>query len=252
MNGQVAEGYSLGINNLGQIVGTYRDFGGTLHGFLDTNGVITTIDFPGFDTSVTAINDSGQIVGAYFTRDDTQAFLDSGGVFTTLNAEYSTGINDSGQIVGLGLLGPGGPSFLYSSGLYTSIDANAEAINNKGEITGASGNQVFLLDGTNFILLRELGIAFGINNSGQLVGDFTRGSGLLDSSGLFTPIDYPGATSTLPTGINDSGVIVGIYSSSSAALPEPSELLPLALLLTFMGFFLRRRRVSERRNRLAS
>jgi uncharacterized membrane protein len=47
----------------------------------------------------------------------------------------------------------------------------------------------------------------GINNSGQIVGSF----GLLDSGGSYAMIDAPGALGTVPYGINDSGQISGIF-----------------------------------------
>jgi hypothetical protein len=67
-----------GINDLGEIVGSYYDATrGTpacpnlispcgRDGFLDVNGIFTTIDVPGYDyTALTGINDKGQIVGFY-------------------------------------------------------------------------------------------------------------------------------------------------------------------------------------------
>jgi probable HAF family extracellular repeat protein len=54
-----------GINNSGQIVGSYSDAAGD-HGFLFDLGSYTTLDVPGSaGTAVTGINDSGQIVGYY-------------------------------------------------------------------------------------------------------------------------------------------------------------------------------------------
>src|SRR5215467_646140 len=59
--------------------------------------------------------------------------------------------------------------------------------------------------------------AFGINDSGQIVGFFDDALGghgfVLDTGGNFTTIDVPGASSTRAFGINDSGQIVGISSS---------------------------------------
>ena len=47
-------------------MGEYIDAGGRFHGFLWDKGRFTTIDVPGADaTTVTDINDRGQIVGAY-------------------------------------------------------------------------------------------------------------------------------------------------------------------------------------------
>ena len=59
---------ALGINDAGQIVGSY--YGGPAglpsHGFLLGGGTYTTIDVPGSRQTVAyGINDAGQIVGAY-------------------------------------------------------------------------------------------------------------------------------------------------------------------------------------------
>jgi probable HAF family extracellular repeat protein len=92
------------INNAGEIVGSY--FGGDrVHGFIDVNGVVTTLDVPGsIQTQVTGINNAGQIVGAYVDGGG-HGFLCSGGVFTTIDFPGAldtqlSGIDDSGEIVG--------------------------------------------------------------------------------------------------------------------------------------------------------
>lgn len=52
------------INNLGQIVGSYYDSLGNIHGFVLDHGVYTTIDGPiGSGATATGINNLGQIVG---------------------------------------------------------------------------------------------------------------------------------------------------------------------------------------------
>jgi len=62
--------FPFGINDAGQIVGFYGDSDGHIDGFLDTNGIFSTIDGPGSDvtasfgvTDLFGINDAGQIVG---------------------------------------------------------------------------------------------------------------------------------------------------------------------------------------------
>src|SRR5438034_1048014 len=58
--------------------------------------------------------------------------------------------------------------------------------------------------------------AVGINNAGQIVGEFRdatgAGHGFLDTAGTFTTIDVPGAFRTSASGINDAGQIVGFES----------------------------------------
>ena len=60
------------INDAGQIVGDYLDSSGTMHGFLYSAGIYTTLDDPlGIRTVASGINDAGQIVGYYFDSSNT-------------------------------------------------------------------------------------------------------------------------------------------------------------------------------------
>lgn len=117
---------ATGINNAGQIVGSYTDTTGRTHGFLDTNGAFITLDFPGStSTQPTGINNLGQIVGFYSGG----AFLYANGTFSNLPIPASSfprpysgtgqiGINDSGQIVGTTADDRG---FLYANGQLTYL-----------------------------------------------------------------------------------------------------------------------------------
>jgi hypothetical protein len=97
---------AFGINDAGQIVGSYSTNGG--HGFLDSGGSFATIDVPSeIDTSALGISSSGYIVGQYFPArtTDTQGFLDKGGSFTTISfpvalASFTLGFNSSRDTVG--------------------------------------------------------------------------------------------------------------------------------------------------------
>jgi hypothetical protein len=104
---------AYGINNAGQVVGSYYD-GTTDHGFLLSGGTYTTINVPSADrTEVRGINNLGQIVGEYYNvllagggYKYENVFLYGGGIFTTIDDPAGTdtvlsGINDQGQIVGL-------------------------------------------------------------------------------------------------------------------------------------------------------
>lgn len=123
------------------------------------------------------------------TRAD--SFLYSDGVFTTLKVPGTAeGINDSGQIVG----NNSGSSFLDTNGSITGIfDASANAAT----------------------------LASGINNSGQIVGSLLEISprsvndGFLDTAGTFTTINYPTASATGLSDINDFGQIVGLFANIS-------------------------------------
>jgi uncharacterized membrane protein len=63
-------------------------------------------------------------------------------------------------------------------------------------------------------------MAFGVNNFGQVVGDYTVGisqAGFLDTNGSFSTINFPGTPfgSTEVRGINDLGQIVGSYFNTT-------------------------------------
>jgi probable HAF family extracellular repeat protein len=123
-------GDPFGINDSGQIVGNTEGPTGQEQGFLDSGGVITTIDVPdSTQTDVTGINNIGQIVGYYVDAATgvEHGFLYSGGVFTTLTdgpLTYPRGINDQGQVAGFVCtgIGPGDCSgFIYSEGSFTAL-----------------------------------------------------------------------------------------------------------------------------------
>ena len=77
-----------GINNAGQVVGSYEDVTTNAYGFLDTNGTFTSITtvLSAGNTQAMGINSAGTIVGYYW--DNTYAFhgfVDTNGTLTTLN-----------------------------------------------------------------------------------------------------------------------------------------------------------------------
>ena len=104
----------LGINNRGQMVGSYIDADGAYHGFLrNRRGAVTTLpEAPGADpamggTQPTSINDHGQIVGlAYDARGGSRGFLLERGVLTPIDGTRDAvftrplDINNRGRIVG--------------------------------------------------------------------------------------------------------------------------------------------------------
>ena len=71
----------------------------------------------------------------------------------------------------------------------------------------------------------KLMFAIGINDAGQIVGEFTDPKGgtlaFIYAGGTFTTINVPGAKGTAARGINDAGHIVGSYSGTAPLVPEP-------------------------------
>jgi hypothetical protein len=137
----------------------------------------------------------GQLVNFCGDVSPAQGFLLDKGVFTTIIAQGASytgpsGINNRGQIVGVVVDTEGRKhGLLLDEGVFTIIDV---------DVPDAAGTQ----------LLR-------INDRRQMVGAYGDADGathgfLREKDGDFTTIDLPGASATLPFGINDRGRIVGI------------------------------------------
>src|SRR5712692_5301621 len=195
---------ALGINPRGDIVGRYVDADGVAHGYLLSGDDFTSIDFPGATFTVANdINPRGDIVGFYTFADGVRhGFLLSGSSFTSIDfpgatGTQATGISPRGDIVG------------------PYIDAG-----------GVSHG--FLLSGDDFIPFdfpdATSTVATRINPAGDITGSYTFADGAvcvspqtrlchgyLLSGSTFTSIDFPGATGTVPVGINPRGDIVGRY-----------------------------------------
>jgi probable HAF family extracellular repeat protein len=194
------------------------------------------------------INDSGQVVGNFFTTGGMlHVFLYSGGEMKDLGkltlpgGDYgvATGINDSGQVVGYSDL----PfihthAYLYSGGAMKDLGSLpggvsysiANGINDSGQVVGFSAiptsnplvsyNHAFLYSGGAMKDLRTLGGydsgATGINGSGQVVGwsEIRPGGAshaFLYSGGEMKDLGtLPGGYGSYATGINGSGQVVGI------------------------------------------
>jgi uncharacterized membrane protein len=190
------------LNNLGDIVGSYNDASGGLHGYVFRHGVVTTIDAPGGEpTEAYGINDWGVIIGVFYDADgNPHGYTLRNGVFAAAEVPGSVAtnplsINDRGEIVGevIDVAGTVGHGYLERCGRATTrIDAPDAppdstyfaSINNRDQILGA----FFDLDGNqmNFVLTR----------------------------GTFTPFDLPAsfnASFVVAQTINDLGQVVGYY-----------------------------------------
>jgi hypothetical protein len=199
---------SLGINDLGVVVGSYSDAVGVAHGFIRSrNGTFTTIDPPGsVFTLLTSINDFGVIVGGFggadgrfhglkLGPDGAIAVIDFPGMSDT----YLGGVNDLGGIVGGFDLGVAtdDTGFRYRDGHFTLL----------GNPPGAAPAPTSQVS------------PFGLNNLGVIGGAF-RGPdlnfhGFLLHETHYTTLDYPGGDNTNQTGLNDLGAAVGFFYSNT-------------------------------------
>lgn len=190
---------ACGVNDSGQIVGSYLDASSVWHGYELSGGVYTTIDVPFAGATFTnayGINNAGAIVGAWSNASGTFGFELSGGTYTSLQVPgetttYPQNLNEKNQIVGYyedssGII----HGFFYQGGKYTTID-----------VPGASSTE-----------------AETINDEGAIVGDYCAASGcasFLLSKGVFSTIAVPGAAGTAAYEISTYGVISGAYGDSA-------------------------------------
>lgn len=189
---------ATGINSGGQIVGLYRDVGGTLHGFFYSGGVVTNIDSPNApvgNTTPNGLNDAGEIVGSYIDSASViHGFSTPDGVnFTTIDCPGATstvpgGVNTAGDISGQytdAFMNVHG--FLLKAGVFTTLDFPLAASTT----------------------------AIGLNDSDEIAGYFTdRNSvnhGFIYSGNAFIQVDVSGATQTQLTRIKNNGHITGVY-----------------------------------------
>ncbi|MGD1808841.1 hypothetical protein ACP6PL_25850 [Dapis sp. BLCC M126] len=237
------------INNAGQIAGHFDDLGfllepdGEVEFFAPPNAG---------STLVWGLDDNGQVVGSFFTTPDfepdgvAQGYIYNGTDFTIVNPfpqfpERSvelTGINSNGQISGFYLLPDfaGGTSFLLEGEDLNVTNLDIEAsdrtiawdINDAGKVVGQFRipdvtNSGFIWENGNIIEELDFpGARFtsprSINNNdsiiGWLISDETEEfvNGFIWENGEFEGINFPGATSTFSTDMNDEGVIIGDYS----------------------------------------
>ena len=228
--------FPTGINDSGTVVGNYPG-----DPFVDTYGfalsnppvptpyspaglVVSPIVYPGltigfFNTFVSGVNDSGEIIGNY------QDWLQS----TSGGFEISPG------------------------GVFTPLSYTPLAINNNGQIVGrdSSGNIVIDTNGS----IRNLGMLpftpTGFNDNGTIVGgDF------LYNKGFFTQIQLNGETSVQINAINDQGYFVGSANGPGGQVgfetitPEPFAGIPILAGLCALGIL--RFRTRRLRTRIAS
>lgn len=145
-----------GINNSGQITGSYDNATG-LHGFLDTRGTFTRLDVPGgLDTSPVAMNNSGDLAGNYSVLSSAGVSVQRGFLFTRgqyTNVDFPGGantlpsaLNNAGTVAGT-YEDPAVPApfntnaFVFQRGKYVRLPLpgaaqSVGAINSHGEVVG--------------------------------------------------------------------------------------------------------------------
>lgn len=230
-----------GLNNLGQIVGSYT-LGGRQYSFIKNGDTYSTLDISGTNHFAWAINDNGQVVGRV---DVDNLFL--GYIYNTTTSSLTTikvpgsyvtvvsGINDVGQICGY--YNNGKPlGFMYDRNTDTWIYLDKEGstqtwafgINHAGTVVGD-----YILGGHNYgytydETFHDLNVPgaqntrlVGINDHGDIVGRYWNDGGtvycFVYHDGNFETLDLPGAEIVRITGINNARQIVGLYTNDGGA-----------------------------------
>ncbi len=285
-----SESVANGIDDAGQVVGNSCNRNGTMyHAFVYGSGQVTDLGTLGGPfISASAINDNGIVVGSGENSSlASRAFLYADGVISDLGTlpGYPEGeavsINASGQVVGTvftpAVAGSANfQAFLYASGTMSGLGTLpgfprtwATGINDSGKVVGYAqtllgDEHAFLYSGGDMIDLGTLDgsstRAWGINNSGQVVGGADNGDAFLYSNGCIGDLNSllangSGWTLTVATAINDNGQIVGYGTNPSGQqdaflltpTPEPSTLAFLgAGAIALAGYVSWRRRAAGR------
>jgi hypothetical protein len=232
-----------GINDNGDLAGSFTDNSGAARGFVRYHDgrfsmPIEAPDGIGY-TLVTGVNDSRMLCG-YYRKSGlySHGFVLSGNVFTDFVVAGATdtfvqGMNDPGNFCGSSY--SPAQAFVSIAGDVTSftvpgaLTTNAAGINNLNQCAGSynTGNQ-------SHGFLRQAGGALkypvdvpgafstflnGINDQGSMVGEADGTSGLhavfFQSVNKLALFDYPGASFTSFTGINNRDLICGIYQTAT-------------------------------------
>lgn len=212
---------ALGINNAGQLVGSYTD-GTGVKGYVLTGTFYDTFSYPGsIRTFGRALNNTGLVTGYAETGSAPMVsvgfiYQPASFTFTAIAPTGSTftiaqGVNDAGVVVGSSIMPPGtvyagSPGGAYgwvrqTSGTLTFFRVNglpsrARGINSAGDIVG------WVNDTTGAIL------SFKVNVPGLLPYEDI-------SVAASDYITAPGAFQTIAEGINDAGYISGsVYDAA--------------------------------------
>jgi probable HAF family extracellular repeat protein len=239
---------AYGINNLGQVVGTYpiRYY---LLTYLFNGSSFEKLPISSYFQNVASgINDTGVVVGTRFVASTIQGVIVQDGNLIPLTVPNSVhsdayGINNNGQVVGAfrtraDNLADTEHGFVYLNNQYTVLDVpNASSttprgINNWGLVVGtyqdsSGAKHGFMYNGESYMPLdvpnAKAGSteAFGVNEQGQISGQYqdpTGGThGFVYQDGQYRSVDVPQALpgNTFVTGINAKGQLVGWYNTKN-------------------------------------
>jgi len=204
-SGKPLSTYAQSISSGGDVAGYYYDPHGVQTGFIRAaTGKVTKIRGPIRELRCLSINDSGDVVGDYWTGQRWAGFVRAADGATTIidppGASYTSAlaINNGGFTVGQFTVGSGTPQgFLLSpDGTFTNITPP--------DLASWRHAALYLT---------------AINAIGQITGQYetqTSASGYLRAAdGAVTLFNPPDAHGTLPISINDGGAIAGYFDDAN-------------------------------------
>ena len=199
-----------GINDFGQIAGTFIDGSGRARIFVRTGGRYDTVLVSPADSglSVSGLNNLDLVVGSTYSSFSGEVVTQQFDPFTRQfgkaqsfvspfpNYPVTGGVNDFGEVTGISeLVIPSGTtpgtSFVEKAGTFTALQvpprdnaysSEATAINDLGQITGSYGT---------------------------ITGNEQGSVGFVDTNGTIETVAVPGIPFTEPTAINNLGEVAG-------------------------------------------
>ncbi|MGI6295626.1 MAG: hypothetical protein ACOX3G_06020 [Armatimonadota bacterium] len=277
--------YSGGINNYNQIAASGSNASGTSYNGLVRNADSTTRQLGrvsgAIDLFTAGINDSGQVVGSMEVVDDSTGSYtrfatvwDSAGNPSIISSategrSWASAISNSGNVawnwmneqqngenwqqVSEAYIWNGQSSTKLSALSSTNL-CSVSAMNDHGYAVGQSGNHAVMWKPDGSVVDLGIGIAYDINNFGQIVGEIDGHGGVVwNSTGSITYLaGYSNGYLSRPIAINDNGQIAGdlllVDGAPMAAMwnpvPEPSAFAVLACGLVGILTRTRKRRNS--------
>jgi len=192
-----------GINDAGDVAGSYTDNEGRTHGFVRHGETFTSIDFPGASfTNARGVSASGEVVGMYrmpgepndhqhgyrFTRNGQFSKIDFPGHIST----HPVRLLPNGTIVGCYHDTAGMDSMhgmVYARGAFSGFER------------AMTMHEGMTPDGRTLV---------GYHNT---MTDMQHAHGYVLEDGKFTSFDVPGSVSTLALDVNGAGIIVGTFDA---------------------------------------
>jgi probable HAF family extracellular repeat protein len=194
-----------GINAQGEIVGTYTDSGGRVHGFLLSGGHFRSIDFPGaFSTSARGIGPAGDIVGSYLLPGESGSVPNHGFLMTRRGGFFKVDVPGHVNTIAQRIL-PDGTIL----GCYHDDDTTMSMFG-----MSIAGRRVQATP-------EPMSMHNGATPDGRtIVGLYTdmrdnRGKAYIIRDGVFSPLEVPGAAGTAAWDVSPSGLVVGNYRDAA-------------------------------------